>query len=78
MWPAKLKTVIAWTNCDAKIFKDSLALVPWRVCSVFDDVEDNCWLAESLYKDFSKKLEKTRKLEKQRYVANHSHGWIVK
>ena len=51
MWPAKLKTVIAWT----------LALVPWRVCSVFDDVEDNCWLAESLYKDFSSEFLKTRK-----------------
>ena len=60
MWPVKLKTVIAWTNCDAKIFKDSLALVPWRVCSVFD-IEDNCWLAESLYKDFSSEFLKTRK-----------------
>ena len=60
MWPVKLKTVIAWTNCDAKIFKDSLALVPWRVCCVFD-IEDNCWLAESLYKDFSSEFLKTRK-----------------
>ena len=56
MRPAKLKTVIAWTNSDAKILKDSLASVPWHVSSVFDDVEDNCWLAEFLYKDFSSEI----------------------
>lgn len=61
MRPAKFKTLIAWTNGDADISKDSLALVPWRVCSVFDNVEDNCRLAESLYKDFSSEFLKNRK-----------------
>ena len=48
-------------NCDVKIFKDSLALFTWHVCSVFDHVDDNCWLAESLYKDLSRDSLTTRK-----------------
>ena len=56
-----MKTVIDWKNCDVKIFKDSLALFTWHVCSVFDDVDDNCWLAEPLYKDLSRDSLKSRK-----------------
>ena len=71
-FPAKLKTVIDWENCDIKSFKDSLAFVPWHVCNVFDDVDDNCWLAESLYKDLSSEYLKTRKAK----VRDKSLPWM--
>ena len=63
-----MKTVIAWT----------LALVPWRVCSVFDDVEDNCWLAESLYKDFSSEFLKTRKAKVRGKPRGKRYKMLVK
>ncbi|KAL9972248.1 hypothetical protein ACROYT_G018519 [Oculina patagonica] len=70
--PAKLKTVVDWKHCDIKNFKDSLALVPWHTCNIFDDIDDNYWLAESLYKDLSKEFLKTRKAK----IRDKSLPWM--
>lgn len=51
----KLQYVTDWTNGDVKEFKDALAMVCWHLCNVFDEGDDNYWLAESLYRDISER-----------------------
>jgi len=59
--PAHLKTVIDWKNTDVERYKYNLSIVPWHVCNVFSDIDDNLWLAETLYKNVSNDFLKTRK-----------------
>ena len=61
--PAHLKTVIDWKNTDVESYKYNLTIVPWHVCSIFNEIDDNLWLAETLYKNVSNDFLKTRKVK---------------
>ena len=46
-----MKDVIDWnTKCNKEEFKEEVALAPWHTCNIFDDTDDNYWMAETLHK----------------------------
>ena len=56
----KTRTVVDWNKCDVNKFKEAIEQVPWHACSIFEDVDDNYWVMEKLYKDVAKDFLPTR------------------
>ena len=50
----------------------SIEQVPWHICSVFEDVDDNYWIMEKLYKDVAKDFLPTRTVK----VKTNSLPWV--
>ena len=53
--PPVIRLVIDWKNCNQDILRQQVAFIPWHDCNVFDDIDDNYWMANALYQDI--KLE---------------------
>ncbi len=52
--PPKTREVIKLKKCNQPKFKEELSLVPWHVCNVFSDIDDNYWMVEILYQNVAK------------------------
>ena len=59
--PPKTREVINWKECNQLKFKEETSLVPWHVCNVFNDIDDNYWMVETLYKNVSQEFLPNRK-----------------
>ena len=70
--PPKTRTVVDWNKCDLNKFKETIEQVPWHICSVFEDVDDNYWIMEKLYKDVAKDFLPTRTVK----VKTNSLPWV--
>ena len=46
--------------------------VPWHAYSIFEDVDDNYWIMEKLYKNVAKDFLPTRTVK----VKTHSLPWV--
>ena len=66
------RSIIDWKNSNIKNFKTALSQVPWHICNVFDDVDDNYWLTASVYNDIEQEHLKKRKVK----IRNKSLPWI--
>ena len=38
--------VVDRKNCDQDASKKQVTLAPWQACNVFDNISDNCWMAD--------------------------------
>ena len=56
--PPVIRSVINWKNCIQDTFRHQVAFIPWHACNVFDDIDDNYWMANALYQNI--KLSKIR------------------
>ena len=70
--PPKTRTAVDWNKCDVNKFKETIEQVPWHICSVFEDVDDNYWIMEKLYKDVAKDFLPTRTVK----VKTNSLPWV--
>ena len=48
------KTVNSYKNVNSDKFRKEVESAPWGVCNVFDDIEDQVWTWEYLFKEISK------------------------
>ena len=64
--------MVDWNKCDVNKFKEAIEQVPWHACSIFEDVDDNYWIMEKLYKDAAKDFLPTRTIK----VKTHSLPWV--
>ena len=51
--PPIIRDVIDWKKCNQGEFREAAALTPWHACNVFDNIDDNYWIAETLYKNIT-------------------------
>eukprot|EP00112_Aurelia_sp_Birch-Aquarium-sp1_P014347 Seg309.5 transcript_id=Seg309.5/GoldUCD/mRNA.D3Y31 product="RNA-directed DNA polymerase from mobile element jockey" protein_id=Seg309.5/GoldUCD/D3Y31 len=71
--PPRLKIVTNNKKCDWKGFEEQMDLVPWSVCSVFDDINDCLWAWDKLYSDVKNEFIKERKAK----IRSNSLSWIT-
>ena len=46
---------------DRSKFREMIQTVPWHTCNIFDDIDDNVWMVEKLYKDVTNEYIPKRK-----------------
>ena len=52
-----------WKKCNQDEFKAAVALAPWHTCDLFDDIDDNYWMVETLYKNIKVDFLPQRKVK---------------
>ena len=67
-----IKFVIDWKKLNADKFKQDFKMAPWHSCNVFEEVDDNLWMNEILYKDIVKDNLPKRKVK----VRSNSLPWM--
>ena len=72
--PPRTREVRNWKKCKKANFKEKLKSVPWNTCNIFDDIDDNYWMMEKLYKDVSTEFLPKRKVK----MRSKSLPWINK
>ena len=74
--PPKTRTVVDWNKCDVNKFKEAIEQVPWNACSIFEDVDDNYWIMEKLYKDVAKDFLPTRTVKVKTAMGRWKYSQI--
>ena len=69
------KTVKNYSKLDSQRFKADIESAPWSVCEVFDDLNDQVWAWQHMYKQIASEHIPTRKIWKR---EGNSHGLVVR
>ena len=59
------KTVKNYIKLDSQSFKADIESAPWSVCEVFDDLNDQVWAWQHMYKQIASEHIPTRKIRKR-------------
>lgn len=70
--PPIIREVIDWKNCDQDAFKEQVVLAPRHACNVFENIDDNCWMAEVMYQDIKTEFLPERKVK----IRSKSLAWM--
>ena len=70
--PPKIRKVSNIKNCDWEKFREEMQMVPWSVCSIFEDLDDCSWAGEKLFLDVRKKFIS----ERQAKIRGKKLPWI--
>ena len=57
---------------DTRKFREMIQTVPWHTCNIFDDIDDNVWMVEKLYKDVTNEYIPKRKAK----IRSKSLPWM--
>ena len=77
-FPPVIRSVIDWKNCNEDTFRQQVAFIPWHACNVFDDIDDNYWMANALYQDIKMTRIFTRKKGKGPLQVSTLDEWQYK
>ena len=67
-----IKTVIDGKKCDILKFKKEIKEAPWHTSNIFDDIDDNYWMMESIYRNIAESSLPKRKAK----IRMNSLPWI--
>ena len=59
------KTVKSYSKLDSQSFKADIESAPWSVCEVFDDLNDQVWAWQHMYKQIASEHIPTRKIRER-------------
>ena len=59
------ETVKNYSKLDSQSFKADIESAPWSVCEVFDDLNDQVWAWQLMYKQIASEHIPTRKIRKR-------------
>ena len=67
-----IKTVIGWKKFDIIRFKGEVKEAPWHTGNIFDDIDDNHWMMESIYRNITESNLPERKAK----IRKNSLPWM--
>lgn len=63
--PQVTKTINNYKNFNQTKFRNDIECAPWSVCEIFDDIEDQVWAWQCLYREIASDHISTRQVRKR-------------